>query len=156
MRLLLKLFSVWRPSPHSLSIKFSLKMLVRPNCSRILNPIMVLEVISAYFIFSGEHAPRLPGSCLHTHTLFIQSSHSVSLCTDLYSNMCGCVLLLIVTFFISGLLKSCTPQNHFAAVILILSYRMAGHPWKQPASVATRRLLSFFSDLGPILICRTR
>ena len=55
--------------PHSLSIKFSLKMLVRPNCSRVLNPIMVLEVISEHFIFSGEHAPRLPGSCLHTHTL---------------------------------------------------------------------------------------
>ena len=73
-------------------------------------------------IIQSEHTPDSLA-----HTCFIQSYHSelsyTATVTDEYSSMCV-LLSSVVNFFV----KSCTAQSHFAALILILSYRTAGHP----------------------------
>ena len=112
--------------------------------------------VKTSLILQGEHTPdSLAHTWLYTLSSFSPTTLKYLTLPQLLMSILTCVAAYCCQVLINFFVKSCTAQNHFAALILILSYRTAGHPWKEPASMATRKWLSFFWGLGPILTYRT-
>ena len=95
--------SIWSTTSHVCP-----KCLWNGNCSSVLNNGIGSDLRATHSL--RKHAPRLPSSCLHTHsslTLPTLKYLLLPLCTDdVYSNMCGYLLLcwysaITEMFFIS-------------------------------------------------------
>ena len=96
-----------------------LKMFMKQKLWQCLKPNSSIERDLRASHSPREHASRLPSSCMLVHSLFIQSYHSevylpLPLCTDdVYSNMCGYVLLCCYGAITEMLFISRTAQHHY-------------------------------------------